>query len=170
MQLLYSKPPSLSAIIQVVQQIVFLFVLFSTVCLNVNLPTTTTGTVWHDLYEKSARDLLACCMLSPLTIWGRSGTSFNIGVASNGGGWSAIMSENHSLTTAHINHLLKQKSVPTLGMSPLPQIILCFVCQTCYECFRRKIQLWFQDIFVCLFVSSPQNKVKYLHYDIIWIL
>ena len=133
----------------------FLSVLFSTACLNVSLPTTTAGTVLHDVY-RSATDLLACCMLSPLTIWGRSGTSFRIGVASNGGGWSAIMSENLSWTTAHTNHLLQQKaSVSIRCLSPLPQRILYSICQTWYQWFRRKIRQCLQDTF--FFFSTKQS-------------
>lgn len=51
---------------------------------------------------------LACWMLSPLTMWGRSGTSFSRGVASRGGGCSAIISWDHSWTPAHL-HLLQNK-------------------------------------------------------------
>lgn len=70
--------------------------------------------------DGSTRDRLACWMLSPLTMWGRSGTSFNRGVASNGGGWSAIMSENHSLTAALSNRLLKQNHSTGIRFQPLP--------------------------------------------------
>lgn len=53
---------------------------------------------------------LACWMLSPLTMWGRSGTSFSRGVASRGGGCSAIISWDHSWTPAHFSHLLQEKT------------------------------------------------------------
>lgn len=102
----------------------------------------------------AGKDGLACWMLSPLTIWGRSGTSFSMGVASSGGGWSAIMSGNHSWTTAPVNRLWQQESDNVGYISPLAQAVPFFVCQTGYQCFRRKLQQCLQDVF---FSSTKQT-------------
>lgn len=74
---------------------------------------------------------LACWMLSPLTMWGRSGTSFSRGVASRGGGCSAIISWDHSWTPAHLHLLQNKKRGSDLALPSFNHSLFVWQTQLC---------------------------------------